>query len=181
MKTSEDYTIYAALTEEENEGWVWFSVPTLRPRTVIKVRNPHNGRSVFCLSRQIDPNFLGRYNNHPRKTINEGGGKKTLAINAWYRDALGALDTQTDVCLEISTPRLPFWRDIRAACHHPDIVARVGTRLGLVGAWLGMVALSPVILELSNARKCVQTLALLMTAAISAVVAFAAARGVNPH
>src|SRR5258708_5718418 len=54
------YTIFAARSDETNEGWIWFSNPPLHTRTIVKVHHPKTGRVVFCESRKIDSNFLAQ-------------------------------------------------------------------------------------------------------------------------
>jgi hypothetical protein len=41
------YAIFAALSDQTNEGWVWFSNPPLLTHTIVKVRHPKTGRIVF--------------------------------------------------------------------------------------------------------------------------------------
>jgi len=64
------YAIFAALSDQTNEGWIWFSNPSLHTRTIVKVRNPKAGRVVFCESRKIDPNFLAEYKQSAREIEN---------------------------------------------------------------------------------------------------------------
>ena len=177
-RTAVNYKIWAALAEEENEGWVWFTEPALEPRTLVKIHNPKNGRTIFCQSRHIETNFLTRYNekNHTLK-INDGEPAKALVISAWYRDALGGLETQSEVCLCVSRLRTPLWRDLRVACHHPDIVARIGTRLGILGVWLGLVSLLPAILDFADLERCAKAAVFLAFAALFAAIGYIMGRG----
>jgi len=172
------YKIYAALAEEENEGWVWFTTPKLDTRTLVKLHKSQNGRIVFCQSRQVDKNFLQRYNECPRISIPHDE-KNSLVIGEWYRDALGGFDTQTEVDIEISRLEIPFWRDLRAACHHPDIVARIGTRLGILGAWLGIIGIAIACWDLIDADRCVKAILGFLVIAIISIFSIAAGRGVH--
>jgi hypothetical protein len=175
-----DYTIYAALTEEENEGWIWFEQPNFKTRTLVKVYNPDTNRSILCVSRHIDENFLRRYNGRCH-IITITNPSKSLVINEWYRDALGGFATTFhsghDLTLIITPLKLWGWRDVRAACQHPDIVARIGTRLGLVGTWLGVVGVAGSVLEFSNPGRATKLTIFLVMALLTALTAYFASRG----
>jgi hypothetical protein len=172
------YKIYAALAEEENEGWVWFKTPKLNTRTLVKLHSSKTRRTVFCQSRKIDDNFLKRYNECPRIRI-QNGKEEPLVIGEWYRDALGGFDTQTEVDVEISPLKIPLWRELRAACHHPDIVARIGTRLGILGAWLGIIGIAIACWDLIDADKCVKAILEFLVITIITIFSIAAGRGVH--
>jgi hypothetical protein len=51
-------TIYAAHTDDANEGSIWIPEPHLPTRTLVKVCNPKLRRAVICQARHIDDNFL---------------------------------------------------------------------------------------------------------------------------
>ncbi|MGA8151608.1 MAG: hypothetical protein WB952_11710 [Terriglobales bacterium] len=173
-----EYSIYAALTEEDNEGWVWIQRPDLPTRTLVKVRNPTSGRTIFCAARHIDDNFLKKYNGR-EGTIKIDDASKALVISEWYRDALGGIETShhaSGVSLIVTEAKFRFWRNVRAACHHPDFVARVGTRLGILGVWLGLVAFVPPILDLGPFHRCSKLAFLAATAGLFAFVAWLAGR-----
>jgi hypothetical protein len=129
------YTVFAALSDQANEGWIWFCNPLLHTRTIVKVCHSKTGRVVFCESRKIDPNFLVQYRQSAREIMNPD---EALVISEWYRDALGGFATTSSggdkVKLDITPAQIPGWRSLRASCHHPDIAVRVGTRLGVLGA-----------------------------------------------
>jgi hypothetical protein len=135
--SSEVYDLYAALTEDENAGWVWINNPKYPSRSVVQII--YKKRKVFCQVRQIDANFLRRYEQQPRRHISDLS--KAIVINEWYRDALGGLGFGPTADLWLKAPRW-WWcgtKSVRAACHHPDLAVRLGTRLGVLGAWLGLV------------------------------------------
>ena len=73
--------------------------------------------------------------------------RDTLVIAEWYREALGIFGTTSrdnetgKVRLAFARSRMPIWPSLRAACHHPDRVVRLGTRLGMLGVCLGAVGL----------------------------------------
>jgi hypothetical protein len=142
-----NYIIRAALAEETNDGWVWICGPStdgLDSRTVLKMKRSGRCRSVYAELRTIDRNFLQQYNDSQR-TIDIDCKQDTIVMAEWYRRAL-AISSTTDkdnstgrVPLIVSEARVWGWRSLRAACHHPDPVARLGSRLGLLGAWLGVL------------------------------------------
>ncbi len=138
------YIIRAALREEMSNGWVWLD--GFQSRTVIRIKNLKTGRSVICQARELDDNFIKHYNlSSNRHNINMDDS--TIVMSGWYRDALGIPGTKeadnrtgrvtlTVCCYEW------IWGQLRAACHHPDIVVRLGTRLGVLGAWLGLLGVA---------------------------------------
>jgi hypothetical protein len=175
------YTVFAALSDQTNEGWIWFRNPPLHTRTIVKVRHPETGLVVFCESRKIDSNFLTQYKQQTQREIKKPD--ETLVISEWYRDALGGFPTTRmsgdQVKLDITPARIPVWRSLRASCHHPDIAVRVGTRLGVLGAWLGLVSLVPALLELSNLNSGCRGSSLIAVAVVGAIFGSLACRGVN--
>jgi hypothetical protein len=127
------YQTFAALAEESNSGWVWLGeTGELKSRLIVKI--VHNGHKVFCECRTIDGNFCNLYNHPPRISIS-GNPKKALVISQWYRSALGGIETQQEVDLDITPAKIPFWRAIRAAAHHPDLLTRLFTYLGVIAVW----------------------------------------------
>lgn len=165
-----NYTIFAALSDEANEGWVWFGCPSLPARTIVKVHCPKTCRTVFCESRKIDSNFQKHYNDqeHTRKIQNPC---ESLVISEWYRDALGGFLTKESIELDITPVHIPAWSGIRASCHHPEIAVRVGTRLGVLGAWLGLVGLSAALLDLKSTCGVLSLIAVALVGAIAGCLA----------
>jgi hypothetical protein len=173
------YTIYAALSDEANEGWIWFSCPPIRTRTIVKVYHPKNNRAIFCVSRNIDPNFRTQYNDR-QHTLNIQNSCEALVISQWYRDALGDFETKKgQVELEITPARIWGWRSIRACCHHPEIAVRVGTRLGVLGAWLGIIGLAAALLNMADIKGSLGVIILITLAALGGVVGSIVCRGVK--
>jgi len=140
------YIIRAARDEETSSGWVWMAMLS---RTIVRISR--EGRWVFCEVRDIrDQNFIDKYNSDSKRSqLKKNLCDETIVMAKWYRDALGGFrTTQKDNTvgrkqLDVIQPRLPGWRSLRAACHHPDSVVRLGARLGVLGAWLGIVGLMP--------------------------------------
>lgn len=142
------YIIRKALNEETNDGWVWIREPSneqLKSRMVVKIRSNNSCRAVYTVVRMIDDNFLSQYNSDPKGMRKNISNQHTIVMAEWYRDALGIARTSCDndapVMLSVKKAQVPVWRSLRAACHQPDPVVRLGTRLGVVGVWLGVVAL----------------------------------------
>ena len=52
-----------------SEGFVWLDKPDLPPRNVVKIKNLESRRSIFCEALQIEQNFLARYNQRRRPSI----------------------------------------------------------------------------------------------------------------
>jgi hypothetical protein len=146
---AKDLSVHVAMHDETNEGWVW--TRDFNSRSIVRILNPANNKSVYCQVRKIDPNFCYQYNKKPRKFISE---QNVLVISQWYRDALGITDEQRNagsVALRIVLMScFPFllWASVRAAAHHPDITVRLGTRLGILGGWLGLVGVSFPLLDM---------------------------------
>lgn len=148
------YVIRAARNEDSNEGWVWMrEYPS---RTVLKLTRAAaprwkfwSRRSVYCQARQIDHNFLADYNRRKR-TVAIRDRHPTIVMSGWYRDALGGLKAATKgiqkpTKIKVRRSSIPLWRSLRAASHHPEVTVRLGTRLGVLGVWMGVVSLAPTI------------------------------------
>lgn len=151
-----DYIILAALREEMNDGWVWLD--GFPSRTVIEIKNLNTGCSVICQARKLDDNYIERYNRDPRRLKVEMDNN-TIVMSGWYRDALGISQTTKD---DIKTGKATLsvsryegcCGHLRAACHHPDVVVRLGARLGALGVWLGLLGVGLGALSLVHADGC---------------------------
>ena len=173
------YRIFAAISEETNAGWIWFGCPALPTRTIVRVWHPKNRRFVYCESRKIDDNFVTKYNQPSRRHIDKKC--EALIISEWYRNALGGFSTgreyEDQVTLEIKPAQIPVWRSLRACCHHPDIAVRVGTRLGVLATWLGIVALMAALPKLNSFYR---VSFLIAVAIVGAILGILACLGVKP-
>ncbi len=143
-----EYSIYAASSDESDKGWVWTMKKGTLARTVVLLKNRSLKRSVYCEYRELDRNFVNRYNDAHKifdekysLPTNRAKWESILVLSGWYRDALGRLKQQTTVDLEIIEPSFSSWAALRAACQHPDPGVRVATRLAVIGTWLGLVGL----------------------------------------
>lgn len=130
--------IFAALREDTQQGWVWLQSPTLPARSIVKITNPNNGKSIYCEALQIDKNFLSFYSQSIRITINDP--QNALVISGWYRAALGDLSTKSDVQLYVN-PSNSLWGKFKACTDHPQIVVRMAAWLGAIGLFLGVIGL----------------------------------------
>lgn len=82
-------------------------------------------------------------------------------MSGWYRDALGIPGTTADdnrigrVTLTVrSYEKWKCWGHLRATCHHPDVVVRLGARLGALGVWLGLLGVGLGCLSLVQTDGC---------------------------
>jgi len=130
--------LFAALREDTQQGWVWLEDSSLLIRSIVKVKNFENGKSVYCEALQIDKNFLNNYNQSPRHTITDA--KNALVISGWYRAKLGELKSQSDVPLAVTSCNSWFGK-FMACTHHPQIIVRVAAWLGLISVGLGLLGL----------------------------------------
>jgi len=142
------YAVYAAPQEESDKGWVWTKKEEILTRTFVLLKNPARNRSVYCEYREIDRNFVNRYNEAHEKfdakyslATNPAHWSDIIIASGWYRDALGRIKQQSTVDLEVVEPLLQSWASLRAACQHPDPGVRVATRLAVFGTWLAVVGL----------------------------------------
>jgi hypothetical protein len=140
------YIIRKSLAEEANAGWVWICEPRRHKawtsRTVVKIRRPGSLLGVYVELRLIDTNFIKRYNEGRRLFISDGNDM--IVMSEWYRHSLGVSATSPDnttgtVRLDIQKAPIWGWRSLRAAVQQPDPVARLSTRLGILGLWLGLL------------------------------------------
>lgn len=128
--------LFAALREDTQQGLVWLQNASLSARSIVKITNSENGKSVYCEALQIEKNFLSAYNQSPRISITKP--QATLVISGWYRAALGDLSTQADIPLKIK-PSNCWWGKFKACTDHPQIIVRVAAWLGAIGLFLGII------------------------------------------
>ena len=172
------YIIRAALDEETNDGWVWMALPS---RTVVRIRCDTG--AVFCQVRKIDKNFLKKYNDPAGSRIRISNPDETIVMAEWYRNALGgfgttAADNKNDRQeLDVKQLRRWGWSSLRAACYQPNDVVRLGTRLGVLGAWLGIVGLMPPALSVLKGDDASNKWILLAIALLSGILLICACRG----
>ena len=140
------FTIYAALREDMNEGWVWLGGHNHLPnRSIIKLTNSKTSRHVFCEICKIedkkdgkDGNFIRSYNRKCGGRVPISDEKSALVISEWYRKRLGV---EKDADVEIDVTAYRHFGRIRACLCHPQNVVRVATWLGIIGVILGILPL----------------------------------------
>ncbi len=159
------YKVYASLHEDTDKGWVWAGLgKDFQSRTTIRITRRSAGRScsVYCEYREIDANLVKIYDAAEnaermyftskltaqmakRKDIDLSCLVNVAVISEWYRNALGGFDTfkrsgalQT---LSFDQPYWAWWRDLRAACQHPEPGVRVATKVSILATWLGVTGL----------------------------------------
>ena len=130
--------IYSAFREDSHQGWVWLQMPNLPARSIVKIKNTENGKSIYCETLQIDRNFLTFYNKLPRIEITNP--QNTLVINGWYRAKLGGLNSQTDIEITV-TPFNSWYGKFMACIDHPQTIVRVAAWLGAISVALGILGL----------------------------------------
>lgn len=156
-----DYIIRASLHDEANDGWVW--VEEVSSRSLIKISSKTHGRNVVCQTRKLDENFKSLYNAEGTRRRKIELGQNTIVMPEWYRDALGGFGTTPEdnktgkVSLEFyQLGRWKPWWQMRAASHHPDIVVRLGVRLGAIGTWLGLLSVWLGLLSMAEPGGCIR-------------------------
>jgi hypothetical protein len=130
------YKVLAAMHADMNEGWVWLTGSAFVPRSIVKITNKANNKSVFCEHLEIDDNFINEYNQRPRVYIDPN--EETAVINAWYRKRLGGIATKTRHDLQIVEAN-GWWRRFRANTGHPQAVVRLATWLAAISVALGVI------------------------------------------
>jgi len=197
-----NFHVYHALHDDTDKGWVWFLNPAFTARMTLKIRNPSNGKSVYCEYRDIDEPFLTLYNEraHTRPIDPEGtyhAGEyfqirdstkfeDILVISGWYRSALGIPGANT-CSLDVRKPRSASWADLRAACQHPEPGVRVATRVAILGTWLAVVGLLAALVEVLRdpLQRYVSHFALAILAVelalVFAILCYCAGRGIKPR
>lgn len=93
-----NYKLFAALTEDINQGWVWVYDPNLNDhselRPIGRITNPElpGSRSVYCEILILDSNCVDDYNQR-KHTYKILPGEPVVVMNGWYRKKLGNLKT----------------------------------------------------------------------------------------
>jgi hypothetical protein len=129
--------VYAARSEDVQQGVVWVHRPGMPPRCVLRIKNPSGGKSIYCEAMAIDENFLRAYNQSPRISI-AAPGDDCIVMAAWHRSLLGSVQTGQDVDLRLEECNT-LWSKLRACLDHPQTVVRVGAWLGAIGLALGVI------------------------------------------
>jgi len=93
---------------------------------------------VVCEHREIDDYFLDTYNSRKAKNVDplQSDGNP-IVMSFWYRSALGIPTIGLDEDLKLR-PAQKYLGELRAGAEHADPAIRLGTRLGMLGLWLGI-------------------------------------------
>lgn len=129
--------VFASLSEDINNGWVWVPESLVGERTVVRIKNNESVKVVYCEALQIGENYLNRYNTNDR-TYRITDRNRSIVMNEWYRKKLGITTTQTAIEFDVVKKDNP-WGHLRASLHHPQIVVRLAMELAILGFALGMV------------------------------------------
>jgi hypothetical protein len=122
-----------------NEGWVWLHPADFEPRSIVRITNKTNQKSIYCECLVIDDNFRQDYSQPPRVTINPD--EHTVVINAWYRKRLGNVETKKEHDFDVVQAN-GWWGKLRANTGHPQVVVRLATWLGIISVALGMLGVA---------------------------------------
>jgi hypothetical protein len=170
------YRTFSALHEDTDKGWVWLCLDENRgfsSRMTIRISRPEVKQSIYCEYRALDDNFLRTYDASEDTTIiyfttkHEASNRAirvdlsnlgdVIVLSDWYRKGLGGFKTTARSggvqSLKICKPWCSLWADLRAACQHPEPGVRVGTRVAILGTWLGVTALLPAIVEVEPIKS----------------------------
>lgn len=135
------YKIFAARLEDVHQGWVWLQSHTLPPRSVVKITNTTNGKSVYVEALQIDDNFEKEYSREGSGRLKIEDAASSLVLSDWYRGGLGGLATKGAEAPLLVRPANSLWGRLRACTGHPQIAVRLATWLGVIGVALGLISL----------------------------------------
>lgn len=129
--------VFSALSEDIHNGWVWLLESIINSRTIIKLLNPNNKKSIYCEAPPIGKNFIQRYNNS-KDTTDIKDPESCLVINEWYREKLKIRSTQTDNEFEI-TKAGNLYGQLRASLEYPQIVVRLSVKIALLSIILAII------------------------------------------
>ncbi len=132
------HKVLAAMQLDINQGWVWLTGSGFKQRSIIKITNKANNKSVYCEHLEIDENFIKEYNQSSRISIN--ADEETIVINAWYRKMLGNIATKASHDLKIVQAN-GWWGQFRANINHPQVVVRLATWLAFISVVLGLIGI----------------------------------------
>lgn len=132
------YKVVAALQMDINQGWVWLTGSGFDQRSIVKITNKANNKSVYCERLEIDENFIKEYNKSSR--VNIDPKEETAVINAWYRKKLGDITTKASHDLLIVEAN-GWCGKLKANISHPQVVVRLATWLAFISVGLGIIGI----------------------------------------
>ena len=131
--------VFASLSEDINNGWVWVPENLVGERTVVRIKNKNSGKVVYCEALQIGENYLNRYNINDR-TYRISDKDATIVMSEWYRKKLEITKTQDEIEFDV-VPNDNPWGHLRASLHHPQIVVRLAIELAILSVVLGLIGI----------------------------------------
>ncbi len=132
------YKIYAALQEDINTGWVWLGGFECNQRSIVKLVNEKNKKSVYCEALKIDSNFIKKYKEGNTSKIE--AKENTIVASEWYRNKLGVNNTKNDERIKISVENNLIGR-FMSCIQHPQVIVRLATWLGVISIVLGVIGI----------------------------------------
>jgi hypothetical protein len=144
------YDLHPALRDDIEAGSVWIGSPSFLPRKIVKIRCTHSGRSFYCEAKLIDK----FYRDHYREEIGTPlqNPERAIFLNAWYRQRL-AIGLEDDEVSLVITEASSVYGQIRACLHHPQVIVRLATILGLWSLFLAFVAAVLAIIPLMPEKR----------------------------
>ncbi len=137
---SNKYIIKAALSEDINSSYIWFSSLPCSSREIVKIINTNTAKTVWCEVIVADDNYIKRYNQNPKtKDINKD--IPFIVMNEWYREKLG-LNKNIYCEIKIKSLWIPASiRQLYASLAHPDNTVRLAAYLAFISVGLGVAGL----------------------------------------
>lgn len=131
--------VFASLSEDINNGWIWLPEGIINERIVIRLKNVNSGKTVYCEAIAMGVNYLARYNEN-KNTVKIYDYQKAIVMNEWYRKKLSIPSTQIDIEFDV-TKKDNLWGYLRASLHHPQIVVRLAMGLAIFSFILSILGI----------------------------------------
>jgi hypothetical protein len=149
IRAVDHYRIYAALSSEAREGWVW--LPRIADLTSKTIRIRRSNYSVVCEKRIVDTNFRAEYHSRPNtKTLPDTDD--FIVISTWYKEKLGIF-AETECTLQIQNADGFVDKHFRAFLDHPNPAIRVSIVMGTISLALGVLGPGLAILSIVLALR----------------------------
>ena len=130
------FKVYAALIDDINSGWVWVGGFEGEQRSIVKLHNKKNRKSVYCEALKIDKNYLKKYAEGNTSAIENE--LNIIILSEWYRKKLGIHSTRNEENLSISKQNHLIGR-FMASIQHPQVIVRLAIYLGIISVILGVI------------------------------------------
>jgi hypothetical protein len=149
-----NFELHYAISEDIANGWIWVetSEHDLASKLEAKrrvARVSHGAKAIFCEVIHVDDYDLERFNHfyeqHGVSQLHRGvDGKfqraERVFINHWYRRKLGIeVKAGESLLLNIAVKSNPHAQARACIQHHPQLVVRIATWLGVVALGLGLL------------------------------------------